>query len=108
MFLEIGRVKNFYHIPARIVEWISEYIFLISKNKQKVNKNTTKSKETKEKKRTSVENRLKKYICGRPVEDSSRNPHFREQEFFFWSKVLKINYGKNHKGVNGSSFRDLV
>ena len=32
---EIGRVKNFYHSPARIVKCLSEYIFLIKKNKKK-------------------------------------------------------------------------
>ena len=48
-----------------MVEFVSEYIFLISKNKQtkkkkaKQSKNTKKAKETKEKKRISAENRLK-------------------------------------------------
>ena len=59
---EIGRVKNFYHSPARIVESVSEYTFLISKKlkrKKKRNKNKQKAKETK-KKRISPENRLKK------------------------------------------------
>ena len=55
--------KCFYHSPARIVKCVSEYIFLISKNKQaskKKNKNTKKPKETKEEKRVSPENRLKR------------------------------------------------
>ena len=44
------------------VECVSEYILLVSKNKQtsKKNKNTKKAKETKEEKRISPENRLKK------------------------------------------------
>ena len=70
------------HSPAHIVEYVSEYIFLISKNKQissktrvqkkqtnkqqnkntkktnkqQQNKNTKKAKETKEEKRISPEN----------------------------------------------------
>ena len=50
-------MKIFYYSPARIVECVSEYIFLISKNKRakkkkkaKQSKNTKKAKETKEKK----------------------------------------------------------
>ena len=31
---EIGRVKIFYHSPSRIVKYVSEYIFLITKNKK--------------------------------------------------------------------------
>ena len=57
-------MKKIYYSPARIVECVSEYIFLTSKNKQakkaKQSKNTKKAKKTKEKKRISVENRLKK------------------------------------------------
>ena len=34
LFPETGRVKKFYYSPARIIECVSEYIFLISKNKQ--------------------------------------------------------------------------
>ena len=56
----------FYHSPARIIECVSEYIFLISKRKQA--KNPPKKKNTKEEKIISPENRLKKQICGRPVE----------------------------------------
>ena len=41
-----------------------------------------KAKETKEEKRISMENRLKKLICGRPGENFSRHPHFQKQEFF--------------------------
>ena len=55
LFPEIGRIKIFYHSPTRIVECVSEYIFLISK---KTNKQTRRQKanETKDKKRISVEN----------------------------------------------------
>ena len=41
-----------------------------------------KAKETKEEKRISMENRLKKLICGRPGENFSHHPHFQKQEFF--------------------------
>ena len=34
LFSRFGRVKFFYHSPTRKVEYVSEYIFLISKNKQ--------------------------------------------------------------------------
>ena len=58
-------MKKIYYSPARIVECVSEYIFLISEKKQekkkaKQSKNTKKAKQTKEKKRISAENRLKK------------------------------------------------
>ena len=45
LFQEIGRVKKIFHSPARIVECVSEYIFLISKNKKKTKKSTKKAKE---------------------------------------------------------------
>ena len=41
-----------------------------------------KAKETKEEKRISMENRLKKLICGRPGKNFSHHPHFQKQEFF--------------------------
>ena len=63
---KISRVNFFYQLPARIIEYVSEYIFLIKKkykkektkkqqNKQR-NKQTRrwKAKETKEDKRISV------------------------------------------------------
>ena len=50
LFPEIGRVKFFYHSPARIVECVSNYIFLISGKKRQ------KALETKEEKITSAEN----------------------------------------------------
>ena len=55
-----------YHSPARIVECVSEYTFLISKNNKqtnkqdKQNKKKKKAKETKEEKRISLKNELKK------------------------------------------------
>ena len=51
MFSEISRVKVFFHLPARIVECLLEYIFLFKKNthKQKV-KETKENRETKEEK----------------------------------------------------------
>ena len=70
----LGQGWNFfYHSPTRIVKCVSEYIFLISKNKQtnkqtnKQNKNTKEVNETKEEKRISPENRFKK-INLRPPE----------------------------------------
>ena len=57
---EIDWEKHFYHLPSRIVECVSESIFLISKKKKKQEKKTRKkkkqTKETKEEKRISVEN----------------------------------------------------
>ena len=77
LFLEISQVKKFYRSPTCIVECVSEYRFLISKNKQtsKKKNNPKKAKETKEEKRISPENLLKKYF--------SHHPHFWKQEFFF-------------------------
>ena len=54
-FLEIGWVEIFYYAPAGIVQCVSEYIFLISKQKQKTRRQK-KEKETKEEKRISLEN----------------------------------------------------
>ena len=61
LFPEIDRVKNFYHLTARIVECVlSEYAFLISRNKQTTTKiRTKKAKQTKEENKISPENRLK-------------------------------------------------
>ena len=81
MFPETSRVNFFYHSPDCIVECVSQYIFLISKDKNQTNKQTTttttttkqkqkkqtkkhqenkntkKVKETKEEKIISLENR---------------------------------------------------
>ena len=61
-FYKLTRWNFFYDSPVRIVEYISEYIFLISKKKTKAkkSKNTKKAKETREEKRISRENWLKK------------------------------------------------
>ena len=44
--------ENFYYSPARIVECIAEYIFLISKNKQ--------AEKVKQSKKTKKQKKLKK------------------------------------------------
>ena len=49
-----------YHSPARIVECVSEYTFLISKNNKQTKQEKKKAKETKEEKRISLKNELKK------------------------------------------------
>ena len=49
-----------YHSPARIVECVSEYRFLISKNNKQTKQEKKKAKETKEEKRISLKNELKK------------------------------------------------
>ena len=54
LFPEIGWVDFFYHSPARIVECLSEYIFLIS--------NKTKKQNNKKSKRNE---RRKENICGK-------------------------------------------
>ena len=53
------KIILFYHSPTRIVEYVSEYTFLISKNNNN-KKAIKKAKETKEEKIISSENRLKK------------------------------------------------
>ena len=52
----------FYQSPARIVECVSEYIFLISRNKEEKKKKKKLQKKTKEEKRMSPENLLKKIL----------------------------------------------
>ena len=54
------KIILFYHSPTRIVEYVSEYTFLISKNNNNNKKAIKKAKETKEEKIISSENRLKK------------------------------------------------
>ena len=102
MFPEIRRRKKILSLPARIVECVSEYIFLISKNKQakkaQKSKNTKKAKETKEERRIFPENRLKKQIHGRLDEDFSGHPHFRKQDYFFFGLILIMQlYQKFHE-----------
>ena len=48
--------KFFYHSSARIVECVSEYIFLISQNQKDRTRRQKKAKETKEENRISLEN----------------------------------------------------
>ena len=60
MFPEIGQVKNFYHLPGRMVEYVSEYIiFNFKKQTYKENKKKKNQKETKEENKIYPENRLK-------------------------------------------------
>ena len=54
LYPEIGRVKFFYHSPARMVKCISKYIFKKNK-KQKRKKKTKKANNTEEEKRIYVE-----------------------------------------------------
>ena len=62
-------MKKFYYSPAHIVEFVSEYIFLVSKNKQakkrKAKQEYKKAKETKEKKEN---------ICGKSIKKISFRP----------------------------------
>ena len=52
--METGRLKKIYHLPAYIAEFVSEYIFLISENKQtsKIKKQKIQKKQNKPKKKT--------------------------------------------------------
>ena len=50
-FLEISQAKNFYHLPACIVESVSEHILFVSHKKTHTNKQKT--KETKENRKTT-------------------------------------------------------
>ena len=52
------------------------------KNNKKKKRTQTKTKETKDEKRISPENRLEKITCGRPGEDFSCHPRFQKQEYF--------------------------
>ena len=49
LFPEIDRAKIFYHSPARIIECVSEYTFLISKNNKQTNKNNNNNNKNKKK-----------------------------------------------------------
>ena len=53
LFTEIGRAKFFYHLPARIVEIVSEYIFLFQKKKERKNTDTQTNKKEKKLKKIS-------------------------------------------------------
>ena len=71
LFQEIGRVKKNFHSPARIVECVSEYIFLISKNK---------------KKQKRVQKKQRK-LGSSPVEDFSRHP-IAGNKSIFWPNLI--------------------
>ena len=90
-FLKSAVWKFSYQLPGHLIEYVSEYTFLISKNNSKQQKKQTKqtkkqepkkAKETKEEKRIPPENRLKKLRP--PGEDFSRQTHFRKQEYYFF------------------------
>ena len=49
LFPEIDRVKIFYHSSACIIECVSEYTFLISKNNKQTNKNNNNNNKNKKK-----------------------------------------------------------
>ena len=70
-----------------MVEYVSEYTFLISKNKKRANKNKNqKPKETKKEKKISRENRLKKNLRP-PGLRFFLSPAFPETRAFFWPKL---------------------
>ena len=56
LFLEISRVKIFYHSPARIVKFILEYTYFNFKIKHKKITRIEKTKEAKQEKRRSAKN----------------------------------------------------
>ena len=49
LFREIGQVKKNYDLSAHIVEYVSEYIFLIKKNNKKQQQEDKKQKKLKKK-----------------------------------------------------------
>ena len=70
MFPQTGRVKD--HLPARIAESVSEYLFFVSNKKKQIHKQ--KAKETKEieKQRKQMKKRRNEMfvnnICGKSTE----------------------------------------
>ena len=68
----------FYHLPAHIVECVSEYTFLIPKNKQR--QELKKAKETKEEKIISIK-KINLLPHGWRISSSSG---FLERVFFVW------------------------
>ena len=107
MFPETGRVKKFYYSPARIVECVSEYIFLISKNKQakktKAKQVYKQAKETKEKKIISAENRLKKLICDLRPATLLKKRLWHRRFFKFWEDP-KITFFTEHHLETASDY----
>ena len=90
LFLETDRVKKFLYSPTRIVEFVSEYIFLVSKNKQtrKKNKNRKKAKETKEENFFGKSIKKNKFAAARVkiflITRISGNKRFLSFFFFFF------------------------
>ena len=88
LFLEIGWVKNiFFHLPTRIVsQCVSEYIFLISKNKlaKKKTKTRIQKKEIKLKKENISEKSIKKIAAASLA--------FPETKVFFWPELHFSNF----------------
>ena len=90
LFLETDRVKKFLYSPTRIVEFVSEYIFLVSKNKQtrKKNKNRKKEKETKEENFFGKSIKKNKFAAARVkiflITRISGNKRFLSFFFFFF------------------------
>ena len=67
LFPKIGRVKIFFHSPARTVKCVLEFIFLISKNKE----TSKKTKKTEKRKRNL---KRKKYISGKSIKKRNLCP----------------------------------
>ena len=65
-------MKKFFHSPARIVECVSEYIFLISKNKNKKQKRVQKKQ---------------RKLGSSPGEDFSRHP-ISGNKNIFWPNLI--------------------
>ena len=92
----IYKTKFFYHLPARIVEFVSEYMFLISKKNKQTSKtkkeNIKTAKETKEEKKISPENRFEKINLRSPGSIFFSSPAFPETKGVFWPNVLSVLY----------------
>ena len=68
-------------------------IYILNFKKQQTNKQKQESKKQKKlKKKTEFLRKIdkKKKKCGRRVEDFSRHPHFRKQEYFFWPYYIAM------------------
>ena len=63
LFQEIGRVKNFYHSPARIVDCVSKYIFLILKTTTATTVRIQRAKDSKEENRIPVDTMISFALC---------------------------------------------
>ena len=69
-------------------------IYILNFKKQQTNKRKQESKKQKKlkKKREFLRkiDKKKKKKCSRPVEDFSRHPHFRKEEYFFWPYYIAM------------------